>query len=191
VPAITAVQRDLQQLEVELKRLEAEYALFFGNRAPKPPWAMRQRVERLVKKLETARIASSAERFRFNTLQARVTSFTELWDRALRAREEGRPGPLSQLAPGIGRPAREKPAEAAVTLSDPVREEHKIKALYETVVEARRRTGQKPLTYEHFVKLVRSEVKKLRTRGEDAATFRVGVRDGKVNFTVQPLKNER
>jgi hypothetical protein len=191
VPDITAVQRDLQQLELELKRLETEYALFFGNRAPKPPWAMRQRVERLVKKLERARIASSAERFRFNTLQARVTAFTELWDRALRAREEGRPGPLSPLAPATGPPAREKPAQTAITLRDPVREADKVKALYETVEEARRRTGQQPLAYELFVNLIRREVKKLRTRGEDAATFRVGVRDGKVNFTVRPLKDER
>ena len=117
------------------------------------------------------------------------------WAAVLRAGgpapETGRPGPLSPLAPATGRPARAKPAQTAVTLRDPVREADKVKALYETVEEARRRTGQEPLAYEHFVNLIRREVKKLRTRGEDAATFRVGVRDGKVNVTVRPLKDER
>jgi hypothetical protein len=191
VPEITAIQRDLQQLELELKRLETEYALFFGNRAPRPPWEIRQRVERLVKRLENARIPSSAERFRFNTIQARVTSFTELWDRALRAREEGRPGPLSRPAPTEPRPPGEKPATGVVTLTDPVREEDKVKELYETVTEARRRIGQQPLPYDRFVELVRTEVRKLRTRGGGAAAFSVAVRDGKVNFTVKPLKDEK
>jgi hypothetical protein len=120
-----------------------------------------------------------------------VTSFTELWDRALRAREEGRPGPLGRFAPTPERPAREKPVSSVVTVTDPVREESKVKELYETIAEARRQTGQEPLAYDRFVQLVRSEVRKLRTRGGAAASFRVAVRDGKVNFTVQPLKDEK
>ena len=39
-------------------------------------------------------IETSAERFRFQTLQSRFQTFIDLWDRGQRAREEGRPGPF-------------------------------------------------------------------------------------------------
>ena len=37
-------------LEAELKRLEAEYNMFFAGRLPRPPWETRGRVEALVKR---------------------------------------------------------------------------------------------------------------------------------------------
>ena len=48
----SAVERDLQQLEVDLKRLEAEYNMYFSGRLPKPPWETRKRVADLVNNQE-------------------------------------------------------------------------------------------------------------------------------------------
>lgn len=39
--------------------------------------------------------ASSSDKFKFQTMQARYATFADLWDRGLRAREEGRPGPFN------------------------------------------------------------------------------------------------
>jgi hypothetical protein len=39
----------------------------------------------------------AAERFRLQTLQSRYNSFTELWDKRMQAREEGRTGPIRRL----------------------------------------------------------------------------------------------
>ena len=82
------VERELAVLEAELKRLEAEYNMFFAGRLPRPPWEARKRVDQLVKRLDRSYIQNYADRFRFSTLQARYSAFTELWDRGLRAREE-------------------------------------------------------------------------------------------------------
>jgi hypothetical protein len=90
------VGRELQLLESELKRLEAEYNMFFAGRLKRPPLETRGRVEAFVKRLDRTPITNYAERFRFTTVQSRFSAFVELWDRGLRAREEGRPWPCGR-----------------------------------------------------------------------------------------------
>ena len=90
------IERELQGLEVELRKLEAEYNMYFAGRLPRPPWESRKRVEQMVKRIDRMYISNYGHRFKFNTLQGRFSSFLDLWDRALKAREEGRPGPFSQ-----------------------------------------------------------------------------------------------
>src|SRR3954470_16964601 len=93
---LTEVQKNLQTLAAGLKQLEAEYNMYFSGRLPKPPWETRNRVAALVKQYDRAYIQNTGDRFRFNTLQSRFATFVDLWDRGLRAREEGRAGPFSQ-----------------------------------------------------------------------------------------------
>ena len=112
---LTEVQRDLQTLEAELKRLEAEYNMFFSGRAPRPPWETRGRVEALVKRWDRGHIDTAVDRFRFQTLQSRFAKFVDLWDRGLRAREEGRPGPFAQPPPEGGRRSRSRPESRSCT----------------------------------------------------------------------------
>ena len=78
---LSDVARELAVLESELKRLEAEYNMFFGGRLPRPPWETRSRVEGLVKRLDRTQISNYGERFRFGTLQSRFSTYVELWDR--------------------------------------------------------------------------------------------------------------
>src|SRR5690349_2315922 len=90
---------DLQQLTAELKRLEAEYNMFFAGRLPRPPWETRGRVDALIKRWDRRHIDTAVDRFRFQNLQSRYSTFADLWDRGQRAREEGRPGPFAHHAP--------------------------------------------------------------------------------------------
>ena len=143
MPEQSDVQRDLQVLESELKKLEAEYNMFFAGRLPRPPWETRNRVQALVKRWDRGYIETAADRFRFQNLQARFQKFVELWDRGLRAREEGRPGPFMHQQP---KPAEKKdPADSKVlyvtAFKDPMREMDKLHSLYDTLMEARREIG--------------------------------------------------
>jgi hypothetical protein len=99
MPELNEVQKDLQVLAAGLKQLEAEYNQFFSGRLPRPPWETRNRVAALVKKWDRGYIQSAADRFQFETLQRRFQTFVDLWDRGLRAREEGRAGPFAQPPP--------------------------------------------------------------------------------------------
>src|SRR6188768_2028367 len=140
------INGQLARLEVELRKLEGEYNMYFAGRLPRPPWETRTRVNQLVERLDRSHIQNYADRFRFSTLQARYSTFTDLWDRGLRAREEGRPGPFA--ATRKDRAAKAE-AEAAprerilhvAAFTDPVHEMDKLEQLYEGLVEARRQTG--------------------------------------------------
>jgi len=185
----SSIERDLQRLEADLKQLEAEYNMFFSGRLPKPPWETRARVEALVKQYDRAHIVNTGDRFRFTTLQSRFAAFIDLWDRGLRAREEGRPGPFGQLRPK--EPEKRGPEDRILHVSafrDPVREIDKLTELYESLAEARRDVGEAAPPFHKFADLVKSQVKKLKQAGTAEVAFRVAVKDGKVSFTARALK---
>jgi hypothetical protein len=188
--------RDLQVLEAELKRLEAEYNMFFAGRLPRPPWETRGRVEAIIKRWDRGAINAQGvgERFRFTSLQTRFQTFIDLWDRGMRAREEGRPGPFnwgSQEAPV----EREKPTGPRVvhvaSFTDPMREMDKLHSLYDSLMEARRENGDDTLPFHRFAALVKDQVKKLRDSGNREVAFRVSSEKGKVSFTARGTKGEK
>jgi hypothetical protein len=185
------VQRDLQTLEAELKRLEAEYNMFFSGRAPRPPMETRGRVEALVKRWDRGYIDTAVDRFRFQTLQSRFAKFVDLWDRGQRAREEGRPGPFVQPAPRAA-PAKKEAQESKVlnvtAFSDPMREVDKLHTLYDSLMDARRQVGDDVVPFHKFAALVKDQVSKLRASGSAEVAFRVAMKDGKVNFTARAMK---
>ena len=152
MPELTELERDLNGLEAALRRLENEYNMFFGGQLPRPPWETRRRVEALLRRFDRAYIQNAVDRFRLSTLQSRFSTFAELWDRAMRAREEGRPGPFSRaartaaVAPQPAQPPAEPPAEQAmgtVVVSDVDRDRQAVEALYESLLAARRSVGSR------------------------------------------------
>jgi len=184
VPSET--EQQLNRLEAELKRLEAEYNMFFAGRLPRPPWETRARVLALVKQVDRSHKPNTGERFRFTTLQARFAAFVDLWDRGLRAREEGRAGPFA--TPKERSAGRGDRVIHVSTFSDPTAEVDKLRELYDSVAEARRQIGADSVPFDRFAQLVQHQVEKMKGSGSAEVAFRVTVKDGKVNFTARPLK---
>ena len=183
------INRELMVLEAELKRLEAEYNMFFAGRLPRPPWETRGRVEAMVKRLDRTHLGNYGDRFRFTTLQARFATFIDLWDRGLRAREEGRPGPFAQPRPAEQKPKRpEDRIMHVTTFADPLREMDKLRDLYDSLADARREAGQDQIPFHKFAELVKTQVSALKDKGSPEVAFRVAMKDGKVNFTARALK---
>ena len=194
-------ERELRLLETELKRLEAEYNMFFAGRLPRLPWDQRARVEAMMKRFDRMHIRNTGDRFRFQTIQSRWAAFTELWERQLKAQEMGRrpgrprPGagggmPTPPPVPSPPPPAREsvqrlgEQTVATTRLRDPAAEEERVHALYEQVVRARKEAGEKPVEYARFTELVRAQVRKHGEGGREVA-FQVDVKDGKVTLSAK------
>jgi hypothetical protein len=192
-------ERDMQMLEAEIKRLEAEYNMFFAGRLPRLPWETRKQVEALVKRYDRQASKNTAERFRFGTLQARFSSFCDLWEKQLKAKEEGRP--LS----GRGRRVTEQPVDAAAKAAeaqaererllheakfrDPAKEADRLKELYHQLAEARTKTGEAQIPFHRFAEVVRAQVAKL-GGGDSEVAFRVVVKEGKVTLSAKAMKGE-
>ncbi|MGE0040128.1 MAG: MXAN_5187 C-terminal domain-containing protein [Vicinamibacterales bacterium] len=204
MPPTSEFEREMRSLEAELKRLEAEYTMFFAGRLPRLPWETRTRVEALVKRYDRGHIQNTADRFRFQTLQARFASFCELWERNLRAQEEGRPvgGRRAPRAPAAPPPSPAPPAPApgraaagtrrrdevvhVTSLRDPAAEGGRVRELFEQLESARSAAGEPPIAYDRFQALVEAQVKKLGAGGREVA-FRVAMKEGKVTLTAKTL----
>jgi hypothetical protein len=190
VPETREIDRELQILEAELKRLEAEYNMFFAGRLPRPPWETRSRVDAMVKRLDRQHIGNYGDRFRFTTLQTRYARFVDLWDRGLRAREEGRTGPFPQ-PPKAADPVRARPEDRVVrvtTFQDPTREMDKLHDLYDSLAEARRQVGQDSIPFHKFAELIKTQVSAFKAKGNDEVAFRVAMKEGKVALTARAMK---
>lgn len=200
-PPVSEFERRLQELDVEIKRLELEYMQFQTGRLAKLPWDSRKRVETLVKQYDRMHIQNTAERFRFEGLQSRFAAFCERWERDLKMRELGRPGPRGRGGPAP--PSGSTPAAPAaprervaaetsgptrpevVALRDPDAQIEQVQALHEKLNAARRQAGDAEVPFERFREVVRAQVSKHAKDGVEVA-FRVGVQDGRVVFTAKP-----
>lgn len=214
------LDRELRALEAELKRLEAEYNMFFAGRSPKLPWEQRKRLDAMMKRFDRMHIQNTGDRFRFQTIQSRWAAFGELWERQLKAQEQGRVPVRGRrgIAGQAGSPARRQektdeapsatpvkasskdadkgappspPREAVVAaarVSDPAKQEDRVKDLYEQLAAARRDTGEKPIEYDRFAALVRAQVDKHGAGGREVA-FRVDVKDGKVKLSAKAAED--
>src|SRR5688572_15266460 len=89
----------MMYLEAEVRRLEAEFNMFFAGRLPRPPWETRAKVAALVKKTDQSYIRNTADRFRFESLQNRYSKFLELWERQMTNKEMGRATMGKRAAP--------------------------------------------------------------------------------------------
>ena len=109
-------EKHMLHLDAEIRRLEAEYNMFFAGRLPRPPFETKNRVQALVKKHDNSFIRNTADRFRFETLQTRFYKFLELVDRQMTARELGRPTigkRTSQISIPVASASQPAPAEGA------------------------------------------------------------------------------
>jgi hypothetical protein len=192
VAELSDLERDLHAIANEMRKLEGEYTMYFSGRQPRPPVESRARLEALLKKWERAHVDSLVLQFRLSTLQTRFATLTELWDRGLRAREEGRPGPFSRHAAAAAPARREGTVPDRVvcvaSFSDPARDTRRLRELYDLLCEARRETGEPPVPYDRFADLVGTQVRRLKRSTSAEVAFRVAVKDGKVSLTARTLK---
>lgn len=194
MPELSEFEKDYQLLSAELRKLEGEYTMYFAGRLPRPPWETRSRVEQMIKRWDRKPLDSLMQRFRFQMVQSRYTKFVDLWDRSMRAREEGRSSTLGRREqPERARPTPEAISAAAgpgtvhvATVSDPRKEMDKIHELYGSLMDARRQSGEAVVPFHKFAALVKEQVKRLKERGAPDVTFRVTTSvEGRVNLTAR------
>jgi hypothetical protein len=195
-----ALQEDLDRLEVAIRQLQAKWDLFFNGQEKKPPADLQTQVETLVKRWANSEIRNNGDRFRFQSLSARFTTFNELWQKRLRAREEGKPFGVHGLRaeqmppPPPPREVRPRVPEAAAAgefrVVDPARDTEAVRALYQRFVEERRRAGETTApVFESFRDLIGKQTERIRSeKGAQAVDFRLETKDGKVSLKARIVK---
>ncbi len=198
-----SLPEDLDRLDVALRQLQVKWDLFFNGAERKPPSELQAQVETLIRRHAGTDIRNNAERFRYQSLSARFTTFNELWQKRLRAREEGKVFGLHGLrADQLPPPAPAGPAPAApraggpgarpgeFRVADPSADVSSVKALYERFAEERRRAGEgPPPAFESFRDLIGQQTARIRAeKGAAAVDFRLETKGGKVSLKARIVK---
>jgi len=197
-----ALAEDLDRLDVSIRQLHAKWDQFFAGAEKKPPIELQAEVDALVKRYANTEIRNSGDRFRYQSLTARLTTFSELWQKRLRAREEGKAFGMhglraEQLTPSPPAAAAPMPRHVELPPDRPPsfrvgsgRDDAAIRALYDRFAEERRRTGEgAPPPFAAFQQLIAQQTDRLRSEKSVAAVdFRLETKDGKVGLKVRPVK---
>lgn len=145
-----------------------------------PPDAAQARIVRELRELRGASLKGAAEQFRLSALEARFNSYSELNQRRLREREEGR---QARAAAPAGR-AEHDPV-AGVVISDRL-EADAVAALYGAL--SRGKSGAPAMELETFRGYIAHQIESIRIKtGCEAVQFRLAAEDGKLKLKAKPV----
>ena len=197
-----ALSEDLDRIDLTMRQLQVKWDLFFNGQEKKPPSDLQSQVETLIRRYANTEIRNNGERFRFQSLSARYTTFNELWQKKLRAREEGKafgvhglraeqlPPPKAAAPPPAPKSQRPSPAPGEIRVADAARDTDAVQQLYNRFVEERIRAGEAHApVFENFRDLIRQQTERIRAeKGAQAVDFRLETRDGKVSLKARIVK---
>ncbi len=194
------LSEDLDQLNSTIRQLQTKWEMFFSGIEKKPPTELQRTVEGVIRQYAFQEIRNNTERFRYQSLTARYNTFNELWQKRLRAREEGKAFGVHGLkADVLPPPAPETehrlPAGGGGTgrefrVASPDGDDAAVRALYDRYVEERERLGEGGAPpYESFRQLIGQQTTKiLGDKGAKAVDFRLDSSHGKVSLKARIVK---
>jgi len=186
-----SIARDLDLLEKSIAALKLDYERFFSGDVKVPPVPDRKSVEQVLRRIGNAPVEKVAERFRLQAIQSRFTTLSDLWEKRLLAREEGRgpvrlPGRPRPLDAGAPRPAGDASSPGSVKGSG----RGDLKSLFDRYCAARAAAGEDAsrLRFDRFEELVKKQAAEIRkVTGATRLAFDVQTRDGKVRLVGRSL----
>ncbi len=82
------IDQQLVRIEEEIRKLKIDFDIYFNRGSKRPPLEARARLESNLKRIADDRNLTYAQRYHFNALASRFTSYRELWRRMLKKRGE-------------------------------------------------------------------------------------------------------
>jgi hypothetical protein len=82
------IDAQLTRLEDDIRKLKIDFDIYFNGATKRPPLEARARLDSMIKRISDNRNLTYAQRYFFNALVSRFTSYRELWRRSLKAKGE-------------------------------------------------------------------------------------------------------
>lgn len=171
----------LERIDELIRRLKIDFDRFFNGALPSPPETLRFKAFAEVRKLRSEHHKSAVIRFRINSLEAKLNSLSELFNRRLREVESG--AVQIPRRPGAARPPRHDPYDGVVI--DREADPRAVEALYSELYGKQGRSAKTDL--ESFQGFLQSQAKAIREKtGCDDVVFRVTEKKGKLQLKAKP-----
>jgi len=169
----------LAERAVEQFRVDAER--YFGGGLELPPEDLRDRIAAQLRELRSLNVRSVADRYRFTALEARFNALSELFNRRLREREEGRGVVRRPAVVEVDAPRYD--ATAGVVLGD-----RPDPAAIETLWRSLVATGGRKLELDTFRGYLVRQIDQVRAKtGAASVQFRVAEENGELKLKAKPL----
>jgi len=195
-----ALSDDLDRLDQSIRQLQVKWDMFFAGQEKKPPNELQRDIERLIRQYAYQEIRNNGDRFRYQSLTARYNTFNELWQKRLRAREEGKvfgmhglkaeklpPSPPPAPPPAPGRAG--SGGSDQYRIGDASRDAAAVRALYNQYVAERQKLGEGGApAFESFQQLISQQTSKILGKGAKAGDFRLDTKGGKVSLKAKVVK---
>lgn len=177
-------QEALERLEEMVQRLKIDFDRFFNGALPTPPESLRFKTFAEMRRLRSEHHKSAAIRFRVNSLEAKLNSLSELFNRRLR-----------DLESGTHQPPRKAIDDAQLPMKDPYRgvvidtapDPGAVEALYTELYGKKGRGGRTDL--ESFREFLISQAASIRDKtGCSDVMFRITSKKGKLSLKAKPVE---
>lgn len=195
------LREDLTAIEQTFKQLQLEWEKFFGGVERRPPTVLRTKLEALIRTYADVEIRNSGDRFRYQGLVGRYNVFSEMWNKRLRAMEEGRVGPAAMVRlPGghtadlvatmpTAPPSRMVTERLSYRVEGGGADAAAIRDLYEAFARRREQLGEKAPTFDAFERQIAQTTAKMAGgQGARAVDYRVETEGGKVTLKARAIK---
>jgi hypothetical protein len=195
---LPTIERELNEVERHIARLRVDFDRFFSGELKLMPVQGRRRLDNVFRRLRDMEVERAVDRFRLQTLQERYTALSELWEKRLRAREEGQrlaprdvPGPMATSTDAAGHPGppSERTSDAGAAAPVKARPRPDFRPLFERYRAARQDMGEdvSKMSYERFEELVRQKAEEIRRlSGSTKLIFEIRTEGGKVRLVGRP-----
>ena len=190
---VDPIEDGLGKIEVGTRQLKLQYDMFFQGILPRQPYEARREIETIIYNLRKTQMQRNVDRFRFNTLTAKYQSMVELWNKMLRAKEEGR---LNLGMPGFVKPVRRLQAELeekgkikrtktvepkSFTIKNPTREEDSLRMFYDCYLAAKMKIGGKRVSFTAFRKQILAKTKTMKSKsGASSVIYSIAIEGNRV-----------
>jgi hypothetical protein len=191
------VDEELHVLEESVRRLKIEYDIFFGGGSKKPPNDTEWKVQNLIRKFSDSSKLTFPQRFKYNGIAQRYALFSDLWRQKMKIKEEGYRRPQDAVlgisglrheeeqaaAAALATPAADQPFK--IQCSDAEVDQSAVKALFDAMMEARKKAGQAvdPNSFESFKAFVKKKTDQIRQQsGCPGVEYSVELQDGQVRL---------
>jgi hypothetical protein len=180
LPDPKAADRELDELERSIMLLKRDYEVFFTGSSKRPPMDAHNRVKKNIKIFQSLQGLPYAQRFRYSSLVARFNTFSDLWNKQLRLKEEGRFG---------AHQAGTKLKSAAPTNSK--ENSKQFEKIYQDYLKSREMTGERrsKVDFDNFSSLLAKQRNALLQKFScKDVTFYVTVENGRTKLKARPVK---
>ena len=82
------IDQQIGRIEEDIRKVKIDFDIYFNGGLKRPPLEAKARLESNIKRISDDRNLTYAQRYQFNSVVSRFTSYRELWRRLLKKKGE-------------------------------------------------------------------------------------------------------